>query len=306
MQSPVFISYSSKDVVLANKIVDYLEGQGYPCWIAPRNIASGHDYTDSINDAILHCRAVVLIISHRSIQSQWVKKELSTAVSYNKPIFPYLISNIEITGGLQFLLNNVQWIDASSSPTGHFPDIVDGIEQRLSPATPPVGKGHGKIWLVVTVALVVAGAIGGLLAWNHRPASVMPEADTLVETSLSDDTTAVAAPHAEPIRTVAPKKEKVKEKPSVQTVTTIEKPIQEEVAEPVATVAAPDTVAQNTARQAAAKEQAFQKKLRMAKNLYIDHSYREALALFEELHREKPQNAEINAYISDCRKVIGR
>lgn len=167
MRGHVFISYSTKDVAVANQVVSYLESRGYPCWIAPRNISSGGDYTDMINDAIRDCRALVLIMSSRSVQSQWVKKELATAVSFNRTIIPFRISSVQLTGGLQFLLNNVQWIDATIGPVAtHFPQIIKGIEREVVPASviaePPRDNwllpgliGAGVLVVVVVLALVV-------------------------------------------------------------------------------------------------------------------------------------------------------
>ena len=130
MADLIFISYSSKDVSVANQVVAYLENNGFQCWIAPRNITSGGDYTDMIDDAINSCRALVLIMSSKSIQSQWVKKELATAVSYNKTIIPFRINAVQLNSGWQFLLNNVQWIDATTGSTAsHFPEIISGIDQ---------------------------------------------------------------------------------------------------------------------------------------------------------------------------------
>lgn len=326
MDGRVFISYSSKDVVLANKIVAYLEENGYPCWIAPRNITSGHDYTDMINDAIQYCRAVVLIVSDKSVQSQWVKKELSTAVSFNKPILPFRISHVELTGGLQFMLNNVQWIDATINPTGKFSYIVDGLEQRLTEAE-AAPKIRRRWPVAVILSLAVAALVGGgLLLWKGQPLEGAPAAlvtdtvvPTIVEMPVATDTMVqqsvnTAKEKEKPRKETATTKEKAKETatstPQVEVVAPVEVPETEpEVATPVAVpvqetpqVTKPDTAGQAQARQAAAKERAFQKKLRLAKNLYIDHNYREALNLFEELRREKPQDKEINAYIKECKR----
>ena len=38
---PVFISYASQDVAVANAIVEALEGHGVKCWIAPRDVEAG-------------------------------------------------------------------------------------------------------------------------------------------------------------------------------------------------------------------------------------------------------------------------
>lgn len=308
MEGPVFISYSSKDVALANKIVAYLEKEGYPCWIAPRNITSGHDYTDMINDAIQDCRAVVLIVSEKAVQSQWVKKELSTAVSYNKPILPFRISHVELTGGLQFLLNNVQWIDASSNPTGKFDKIVDGLEQRLTEEI--YDPAPRKRWPVIVGAVLAVAIVAGggywLLSRNHQ--------EETIETPIIDTPAAIETIPAEPEVHEVPEKKATTKKEKNKEISTVKvevvAPVVEpepQVEEPVVEqpkVTAPDTAGQAQARQAAAKEKEFQKKLRLAKNLYIDHKYREALNLFEELRREKPTDKEVNAYIKECKKNI--
>lgn len=319
MQNQVFISYSSKDAALANKIVEFLESQEYPCWIAPRNITSGHDYTDMINDAILHCRAVVLIVSSRALQSQWVKKELTTAVSYNKPVIPYRISNVEITGGLQFLLNNVQWIDAAGNPEGRFPDLVDGLEQRLSNTAPPPRK-HPKTPLIVGLSSAVLLAAGGFLLWQRNtPTEGLPDEDTVAAVVPTVDTVVKVVEVPRPERVTAPTEPVKNEKrttTSTQKKVAVEEVAQEVAPEPAsaaeeAPAVVPDTAGQAAARRAAeaaakakAKELAFQNKKKEALKCYNTQRYREALNLFRELQREKPQDRDINAYISACQKQL--
>ena len=49
MNDYYFVSYSTKDSKVAHQMVEYLEEKGVKCWIAPENIAAGHDYTDCID-----------------------------------------------------------------------------------------------------------------------------------------------------------------------------------------------------------------------------------------------------------------
>ena len=91
MESYVFISYSSKDAGLAHQLVEYLEQNGVRCWIAPRNIPSGRDYTDIIDVAIKGCNGIILIYSDHSAQSVWVKKEITLGVGHKKNIIPFSI-----------------------------------------------------------------------------------------------------------------------------------------------------------------------------------------------------------------------
>ena len=77
----VFISYSSQDSTSAETVRDVLESNGLSCWMAPRDIPGGSDYTKEIPVAIRECTVFVLILSQHAQDSQWVLKELSSAVS---------------------------------------------------------------------------------------------------------------------------------------------------------------------------------------------------------------------------------
>jgi hypothetical protein len=57
--SSVFISYSSRDVSVATAVVELLERNGVPCWIAPRDVRAGALYADAIVRAISGARALV-------------------------------------------------------------------------------------------------------------------------------------------------------------------------------------------------------------------------------------------------------
>ena len=194
MSNPIFISYSSKDASLANKLVSYVEEHGYNCWIAPRDITSGEDYTDLINNAIKSCMAVIIIVSDKSIRSQWVKKELTTAVSYNKKLIPFKIQNVVLDGGLEFILNNVQWIDASSNMTSHFPDIIEGL-RYVQPANPTMtvaqstsrnkGKNNMIMWGSIAAAAVIAILLVVVAPWSKKGE---PQEEPVVEVA-SDTTT---------------------------------------------------------------------------------------------------------------------
>jgi hypothetical protein len=47
MLGKVFISHSSKDQQTADAIRQHLESAGLACWIAPRDIEAGADWTES-------------------------------------------------------------------------------------------------------------------------------------------------------------------------------------------------------------------------------------------------------------------
>ena len=48
----MFISYSSQDAEVAERVVASLEARGLRCWIAPRDVAPGVPYGEALVDAI--------------------------------------------------------------------------------------------------------------------------------------------------------------------------------------------------------------------------------------------------------------
>jgi hypothetical protein len=72
-RSPVvFISHSSKDRSIADAICNQLEAAGIPCWIAPRDIEVGSDWTRGIMEGIARCRVFVLVFSDHANDSEHV------------------------------------------------------------------------------------------------------------------------------------------------------------------------------------------------------------------------------------------
>ena len=85
-----FISHSSADAEAAQKVVDYLEGRGITCWIAPRDIVPGSSFPSQIIHAIRDCSGFVLIASNKINQSNHINSEVARAFDQKKPIYPFL------------------------------------------------------------------------------------------------------------------------------------------------------------------------------------------------------------------------
>ncbi|WP_146910032.1 toll/interleukin-1 receptor domain-containing protein [Arenimonas daejeonensis] len=108
----VFVSYASADRDVAFRIVAYLEEQGIRCWVAPRDVGPGVEYGQAIIDAIGEVRALVLVLSDQSNESQFVRKEVERAVSKTKPVLPVRIREVTPSGALEFYISSAQWVDA--------------------------------------------------------------------------------------------------------------------------------------------------------------------------------------------------
>jgi hypothetical protein len=74
-----FISYSSKDQEFAERLHADLQAKGVRCWFAPEDMKIGDKIWDRLDRSIrLHDKSL-LILSTRSIGSEWVEDEVTTA-----------------------------------------------------------------------------------------------------------------------------------------------------------------------------------------------------------------------------------
>src|ERR1700759_2316038 len=72
MKRTVFIIHPSADRAIAERLCTYLEQNGAPCWMAPRDVMPGQNYGAAIVDAIDECRVFVLLLSSESNKSRQV------------------------------------------------------------------------------------------------------------------------------------------------------------------------------------------------------------------------------------------
>ena len=75
-----FISYSSKNQDVAERIYADLQSNGVRCWYAPEDLKIGDKFRIQIDESIRVYDKLLLILSEHSVASQWVEKEVETAM----------------------------------------------------------------------------------------------------------------------------------------------------------------------------------------------------------------------------------
>jgi ribosomal protein S27E len=116
MARDIFISYTQRDRSVAEELCRGLESSGLACWIAPRNIEAGMDWTNGIIGAIESCKCMVLVFSGGTSESEHVRRELLHAVESKLRVFPFRIEDAVPKGGVAYCLKGMQWFDATTSP----------------------------------------------------------------------------------------------------------------------------------------------------------------------------------------------
>ncbi|NNJ72260.1 MAG: toll/interleukin-1 receptor domain-containing protein, partial [Enterobacterales bacterium] len=202
----IFISYSSKDGDIANKICEGLEAKQHHCWIAPRDINPGESYPSAIMRGLNECKVMLIIVSDNSILSRHVLNEVEQAFKSETAIIPVRIADIVPSGDLDYFLSLTQWFDVISGDVEqHIDDLATKIRPLVaqgnesvsstvaSPPQPipdpkpepePKSKSSSKPLLMALIAIIVV--ILGFLIYSFMPAPE-PTMDGFTEAVMVDE-----------------------------------------------------------------------------------------------------------------------
>jgi uncharacterized protein YjbI with pentapeptide repeats len=79
-----FMSYSSKDQDFAERLYADLQNHGVRCWFAPEDMMIGDKFWYRINESIRLYDKLMVVLSARSVQSDWVEREVMAALEKEK------------------------------------------------------------------------------------------------------------------------------------------------------------------------------------------------------------------------------
>jgi hypothetical protein len=166
----VFVSYASKDKVIADAVCARLEASGIRCWIAPRDIVAGTSYGEAIIDAIHGAKVMVLVFSSSANASGHIPKEVERAVSSGVAILPFRIEDVAPGKSLDYFIGSVHWLDAMTPPMEKHLDFLAATVHKLIPA-----KGGET-----TPGGTSAGSLDGTVMWQRGVAAAGAAATTPV------------------------------------------------------------------------------------------------------------------------------
>ena len=180
MPHDVFISYSSIDKAAADTVCSVLEQNGISCWMAPRNITPGVDFSEAIIDGIRSSKVFVLVYSSNSNNSKQVIREVDRAVDAGLPVINLRLEDVPLSKQLEYYLSSVHWLDAMTPPPEEHVNKLSGVlkiflesdevkdddlEKAIRDGTLKVGQGKrtiastGKPWKKVAITMTVLGVI---------------------------------------------------------------------------------------------------------------------------------------------------
>src|SRR4051812_2504702 len=135
MAHDVFISHASQDKPIADSACAALERNGIRCWIAPRDVQPGRSFAGEITRAIEASKAMVLIFSAHTNNSEQVLREVQLAVNAHLHVLQFRIEEVSANDDLKYYLSTPHWLDAQTPPLkAHLDRLVKAIKALLPAA----------------------------------------------------------------------------------------------------------------------------------------------------------------------------
>ena len=133
--SDIFISYKREDQAVAKNLAELLENSGWTVWWDPQ-LRAGEHFDDVIEHQLGHAKCVIVIWSHQSIRSQYVKDEATYALKLKK-LIPVAIEKTSPPFRFQGLhtLFLSDWRNLANSPD--FQKLLTDIQHLTNVFTSP-------------------------------------------------------------------------------------------------------------------------------------------------------------------------
>ena len=170
----IFISYSRKDLTFVKKLASDLEDAGYDVWYDLTDLEGGDRWADAIEDAIRESEAFIVVVSPRSVESEWVQKEFLFAGNLHKRIVPVLYEKCE----LPLWLLNIHYVDIQGrNYKENFPYIIESLDEEHGAGSGPpqaITSAKPKFdrrWIVagLVAIVVILGLVFGIPALRPEP-----------------------------------------------------------------------------------------------------------------------------------------
>ena len=150
----IFISYSRKDLAFVEKLAFNLQDAGYDVWYDLTDLEGGDRWSVEISKAIKECDAFMIVVSPRSMDSNWVEKEFLYASNQQKRIVPILLEACD----LPLWLLDIHYIDVQGKNyETNFPYILEALKEE-----PGAKDGAPQMTTVKKDKLNIRWIVGGL------------------------------------------------------------------------------------------------------------------------------------------------
>lgn len=127
----VFLSHSSKDKPVIQKLATDLTAAGVEIWLDEQRIRVGDSIPEKIAQGLAASDFFLLALSTNSVESEWVKRELNQALiaeieKRSVVVLPVKLDSCEVP----FLIKDKKYADLSKSYRGGLAQLIAAIKQN--------------------------------------------------------------------------------------------------------------------------------------------------------------------------------
>ncbi len=144
----VFISYSREDRAFVDRLSQDLRSGGVTTWQDTKEIAAGANWRLAIEASLRRASALLYVASARSVNSQWMLKELEAVFSRGARIIPVVVDD-QGEHGLPDFLRAFQWVDFRHGYEAALAQLLAALQplRTESPAEPRTEQAKGYVFL---------------------------------------------------------------------------------------------------------------------------------------------------------------
>jgi tetratricopeptide (TPR) repeat protein len=137
----VFICYSHQDSETVYQELELLHASAVNIWY-DEGISPGAEWTDELANAIRNCKAMLLFVTPRTVQSKHCRDEVQYATKFNKPIIVIYLEPTLLPPGLDLTLGSLHAVEKGHHNEARFLElIVEAIKQHIAGDTPRAKQG---------------------------------------------------------------------------------------------------------------------------------------------------------------------
>lgn len=123
----VFLSCTSTDVKIAERLSDYLKYYNISTFVANSDIPEDVPWAQGIAEAIRNSRIMIAIFSEDYNAGTWMDGELQTAVEAGVPILTFRLSNVAYGDTKADILKSTLYVDGTDDIEGKFIALYEEV-----------------------------------------------------------------------------------------------------------------------------------------------------------------------------------
>lgn len=127
----VFVSHATADDLIARRLAMGLQAVGYRSWYAEWELKGGDSIVRKIQDALSESDVLIVVLSQKSVTSQWVQREMDSMLMQQLSgarilIIPVLIDDTEIP----VILRTIKYVDLRRDFEEGFTSLLDALRHH--------------------------------------------------------------------------------------------------------------------------------------------------------------------------------